>query len=428
MYIETELYQATIRNKVQSILGINEDYYMWPSFVSKDDFTKVEISLEPYFSFQDHKNEYYYNYDELRNEKIQKEITVIPTEVDSKALELGNKLIETTKQKYNLDLFQYLKYRLSGEMYGLFEYSEFYEKLMDECPTCTYDSVSGGFGGGDGESVSEGGNFIIFKGYDPVMIFQTQITASIEVLQDIEIYTEEDYINLLKKIVKEAYLKAKKAVTPVARVSFVNYTAHTLSDDINVEIEKSFDKGSKQMVYEVTVEDIKFKAPATIKTTGDLNYTYSVTSITPNKNEITLDKGMNSIIGYTITPDKATNKEVTFKSSDESIVTVDSKGNISAKKAGTAYITITSKDGGASTKVKVIVNDKEVASTDIKLGDINCDGKINMTDIIRLRKYLAGKETINNQGLKNGDINKDGKVNMTDIIRLRKYLAGKEAL
>ena len=40
----------------------------------------------------------------------------------------------------------------------------------------------------------------------------------------------------------------------------------------------------------------------------------------------------------------------------------------------------------------------------------------------------AIKETLNKQGLKNGDINKDGKINMTDIIKLRKYLAGKEKL
>lgn len=55
-------------------------------------------------------------------------------------------------------------------------------------------------------------------------------------------------------------------------------------------------------------------------------------------------------------------------------------------------------------------------------GDLNSDRKINSTDIIMLRRHIAGKyeQTINEFA---GDVNADGKFNSTDIIMLRRYVA-----
>lgn len=55
-------------------------------------------------------------------------------------------------------------------------------------------------------------------------------------------------------------------------------------------------------------------------------------------------------------------------------------------------------------------------------GDMTDDGKVNIMDLIRLRKYLAGDNVSIN--LSNADVTGDGKVNVMDLIRLRKYLAG----
>ena len=55
-------------------------------------------------------------------------------------------------------------------------------------------------------------------------------------------------------------------------------------------------------------------------------------------------------------------------------------------------------------------------------GDMTGDGKVNVMDLIRLRKYLAGDSVEIN--LSNADVTGDGKVNVMDLIRLRKYLAG----
>lgn len=56
-------------------------------------------------------------------------------------------------------------------------------------------------------------------------------------------------------------------------------------------------------------------------------------------------------------------------------------------------------------------------------GDLNEDGEINITDVILLRRYIAGgyNITINESAT---DVNDDGKSNITDIILIRRYIAG----
>lgn len=55
--------------------------------------------------------------------------------------------------------------------------------------------------------------------------------------------------------------------------------------------------------------------------------------------------GDNASLSWTVKPSKAYNKDVTFKSSDKKVVTVDEEGNLTAHKKGTAKITVTAKDG-----------------------------------------------------------------------------------
>lgn len=54
-------------------------------------------------------------------------------------------------------------------------------------------------------------------------------------------------------------------------------------------------------------------------------------------------------------------------------------------------------------------------------GDANGDGKVNVNDLIRLRKYLVGAEKEIIAG--NADVNADKVVDILDLVRLRKYIA-----
>ncbi len=82
-----------------------------------------------------------------------------------------------------------------------------------------------------------------------------------------------------------------------------------------------------------------------------------ITSITLSETETYLAKGGNKKITATILPTSATKKKLLWTSSDESIVIVDSEGNIHGVNLGTAIITATAQDDGkvsATCKVTVV--------------------------------------------------------------------------
>ena len=58
---------------------------------------------------------------------------------------------------------------------------------------------------------------------------------------------------------------------------------------------------------------------------------------------------------------------------------------------------------------------------EVRPGDLNGDGKIDVADLIRLKKYIAGDSV---ELKTSADLNGDKSVNVADLIRLKKYIAG----
>ena len=77
--------------------------------------------------------------------------------------------------------------------------------------------------------------------------------------------------------------------------------------------------------------------------------TIAVTEIQINENPETLEVGASKMLTVTITPNNATNKEITWKTSDESVTTISTTGEVMAKKAGTVDITASTANGKTST-------------------------------------------------------------------------------
>ena len=71
------------------------------------------------------------------------------------------------------------------------------------------------------------------------------------------------------------------------------------------------------------------------------------TGITLSQNELSLESGKSATLKATVTPDNATDKSVTWSSSNETVATIDENGIVTAHDAGTA--TITAKANGAKT-------------------------------------------------------------------------------
>ena len=89
--------------------------------------------------------------------------------------------------------------------------------------------------------------------------------------------------------------------------------------------------------------------------------------ITVSPSTVTLDEGKTSKLTVNYNPSNATNKKVTWKSSNTSVVTVDDSGNLKGISSGSATITIISNDGGKVATVKVTVNAADTTLKGISL-------------------------------------------------------------
>lgn len=105
------------------------------------------------------------------------------------------------------------------------------------------------------------------------------------------------------------------------------------------------------------------------------NNVISVSKITLNKSYLDLDINETYKLRATITPSNATYKNVTWKSSNTSVATVNSKGEVTARKGGTAVITATA--DGISVSCTIYVNSVipvsniviNKSSLDLEVGD-----------------------------------------------------------
>ena len=79
-----------------------------------------------------------------------------------------------------------------------------------------------------------------------------------------------------------------------------------------------------------------------------------VTSVTLDKTSVTLDKGKSMKLVATVNPSDATDKTVTWSSSDVSVASVDQDGTVRAVKGGTATITAKAGEKSATCRVTVV--------------------------------------------------------------------------
>ena len=124
-----------------------------------------------------------------------------------------------------------------------------------------------------------------------------------------------------------------------------------------------------------------------------------------------LSVGESFTLTATVLPDNATDKTLTWTSSDPSVASVNG-GVVTAVAPGTAVITATTTDGSnlsATCTVTVL--------GPIQPGDANGDGITNTSDVITLIYFLLTNNP-SQINVANADVNQDGLINMSDVTEL----------
>ena len=103
----------------------------------------------------------------------------------------------------------------------------------------------------------------------------------------------------------------------------------------------------------VTTQDGGKKATCTV--TVKAKPTVAVTGITLDKVIVDILEGKTLTLVATVNPSDATNKKVSWSSSNKSVATVDANGKVTAVKSGTATITATTQDGSKTATCTVTV-------------------------------------------------------------------------
>ena len=118
-------------------------------------------------------------------------------------------------------------------------------------------------------------------------------------------------------------------------------------------------KSAGTAVITATTADGGYTASCTVTVTEKAPTVISVTGVTLNKSAVSLEEGKTETLTATVLPTNATNKDVTWKSSAPGVASV-SNGVVTALKAGTAVITVTTADGGFTASCTVTVTAKPI--------------------------------------------------------------------
>lgn len=164
------------------------------------------------------------------------------------------------------------------------------------------------------------------------------------------------------------------------------------------------------------------------KLTKSANYREPIIKVTElkiNTSKIEIEEGTSFKLNVIVLPNEATNKEVKWTSSNDTVATVTDEGLVKAIGPGNVTITVKTIDGNKTISCKVTVNKKE-ESTRIKLDNVSKEVKeFTSYDLEKIRKEFD--DIVNNpDGTKKDEysiITEDGGRMVNDLWReeYRKY-------
>ena len=194
----------------------------------------------------------------------------------------------------------------------------------------------------------------------------TTTTITIATTEQEEVLATDIYINMSGLFIEEntemvlkAYVLPVDAADKTIIYESSDESIFTIDEDGNI---KALKEGKADAI--LSTKDGRISRSCTISVVIPVK----VTDIRLNSIEKTLEEGKTFTLIPTISPSNADNKTVIYTSSDAKVATVNSSGKVTAKAAGSAVITATTKDGGFKAECKVTVISTERV-TGLELGD-----------------------------------------------------------
>jgi uncharacterized protein YjdB len=161
----------------------------------------------------------------------------------------------------------------------------------------------------------------------------------------------------------------------------INNVSNTMDDNSFKDYNYSFEGESTSTI---TMEATKRVYAHSLTITSGQDGT-PVTSVSLNKNTLALETGEYETLTATVLPENATNKEVTWTSSNTNVATV-SGGTVTAVGAGSATITVKTKSGSKTATCSVTVTDHVYPVTGVSLnastGTVDAGGTLTLTETI----------------------------------------------
>lgn len=186
-------------------------------------------------------------------------------------------------------------------------------------------------------------------------------------------------------------LKVGENQTLVSTIAPTNATNKTVTwESTNVKVATVSSSGKVTAVAKGTATIIASNSDETIKARCDVTVTededIAVTSIKLNKTSLALKIDDTETLTATISPTDATDKTVTWSSSDTKVATVSDSGKITAKSVGSTVITATTADGKQKATCNVSVSKKDEEKpkiTEIKLNKTSITLKVDETETLK---------------------------------------------
>lgn len=130
--------------------------------------------------------------------------------------------------------------------------------------------------------------------------------------------------------------------------------------------------------------------------------------------------GESKLLIPTVTPASAADyAEFSYSTENSDIISVSDDGEVTALKEGKAVVKVSC--GNVSEEVTVNVT----PAVNYIIGDVNCDGKIDILDAAMIQKYAVEKVNLNDYQLYVGDVNDDGIVDVLDATMIQKFAVDK---